>query len=90
MRKKDREPKAKTQKAKRPTRLDVVVIESVQNHGHLSSADLIRRRELLNAEVAAAEAELIEITARTTDLRVRKAKAEATLAGITQVLACRP
>lgn len=80
----------KEQPKRRTTRFEMIAAESVQNHGHLSSTDVLRRRDVLTAEVSAADAELIELAAKTADVRGRRAKAEAGLAGIMQVMLNRP
>ena len=78
---------AQTQPArKRTTRLDMIATESMQNHSHMATSDIVRRRDVLTAEVEATDAELIELMARTAEARSRRAKTEAALAGIMQVL----
>lgn len=74
----------------RTSRLEMVAAEAVQNHGHLATTDIVRRRDVLSSQLENLDAELFELMTRTAEARGKRAKVEATLAGIMQVLLGRP
>lgn len=57
-----------------------------QDYAHSATTDIIRRQHVVTATVDAADAEVAELTGRLVDARLRKAKAEAELEGLTRVV----
>lgn len=73
---------AKNGKA-RTSRIEHLIVATAQDVGQLSTPDILRKRDVIVCEIEAIEAEMNEMATRTAAAKPRRAKLEATLAGIT-------
>lgn len=72
----------KKKQAKRMSKLEKHTAAVIQDHAHMSSADITRRREVLTSTQKVLEEEIAELSLKIQQAKVNRSKLEATLDGL--------
>lgn len=78
-----------TTRTKRPSKLDLITVETSQTHAHYATSDISRKCSVLDCEHAAVENEISTLGLRIVDARKRKSELEAQIIGLSMVIARR-
>lgn len=78
-----------TQRQPRMTKFDRLVSTTIQDHAHLSTADIARKRRVLECEQFERELKITELVAQLADVRRLKTDTDAVLFGLGAVVAGR-
>ena len=78
--------RSKVIRAKKPTKLDLVVTGTMQDYAHISTMDIVRRRCVLACEMNSVDSEIRELSVRVTDAKERSKQLEATMTGLERVI----
>lgn len=76
-------------KTKRPSKLELLTIETFQRNSHDATIDIARKRTVLDCELASVEDQIIMMNSRVADAKRRKSEIEAEISGLTMVIAKR-
>ncbi len=78
--------KVKKQRAKKPSKLDLVVASTEQAYAHVATEDIVRQNIVLSCKLGTLESEIFSWQQRLADARQRKAGVEAVQLGLQHVV----